>query len=371
MLTLISRHDRLQLGKTQDLTPTRCATLSEPIPEEEIMLSRQSAFLRAIALAILTCLCASVALAQAPCAKRGDLDARYCDEDGDLVADQPKDQKAWQNPSTLIFSYSPVEDPSVYENVFVDFLAHLSKVTGKRVRWYPAESYAAQVEALRSGRLHIAGVATGPTAYAVNLAGYVPIVVMQRPDGSIGYKLQLITHRDSPIKRVADLKGKRVAHVAPSSNSGDLAPRALFKAMGIEPGKDYEVLYSGKHDNSIMGVVNKDYDAAPIASTVMERMQARGMFKADAVRVIYESSPFPRGAFGVAHNLPPELKAKIKEAFTQFDFKKSKLASEFKDVERFAEVSYRDAWRDVRTIQQAMGVRYTQEGLSKLTTKSE
>jgi len=324
-----------------------------------------------IAALLAACMWSTGAPAQTACAKRGDLDARYCDEDGDLVADQPKDPKAWQNPATLVFSYTPVEDPAVYENVFTDFMAHLSKVTGKRVRWFPAESYAAQVEAMRSGRLHIAGVASGPTPYAVNLAGFVPIAAMQRANGTVGYTLQLITHRDSGIKGVPDLKGKRVAHVAPSSNSGDLAPRALFKAMGIEPGKDYEVLYSGKHDNSIMGVVNRDYDAAPVASTVVERMQARGMFKPDALRVIYESAPFPRTAFGVAHNLSPELRAKIKEAFLSFDFKKSKLATEFKDIDRFAEIVYRDAWRDVRTIQQARGVRYTQEGLSKLSTKAE
>ena len=311
------------------------------------------------------------ASAQEPCKNRGALDARFCDDNGDLIADQPKDPKAWQNPATLVFSYTPVEDPAVYENVFADFLAHLSKVTGKRVRWYPAESYAAQVEAMRSGRLHIAGVATGPTPYAVNLAGFEPIVAMQRANGSVGYTLQLITLKDSPIKKVADLKGKRVAHVAPSSNSGDLAPRALFASMGVVPGKDYEVLYSGKHDNSIMGVVNKDYDAAPVASTVVERMQARGMFKPDTLRIIYESAPFPRTAFGIPHNLHPDLKAKIREAFISFDFKKSGLAKEFKDTERFAAIVYKDGWRDVLTIQQASGVKYTQEGLSKLGTKAE
>src|SRR5688572_14137740 len=224
---------------------------------------------------------------------------------------------------------------------------------------------------MRSGRLHIAGVASGPTAFAVNLAGFVPVVAMQRADGSLGYTLQLITHRDSPIKTLADLKGKRVAHVAPSSNSGDLAPRALFKAMGIEPGRDYQILYSGKHDNSIMGVVNKDYDAAPVASTVVERMQARGMFKSGTLRIVYESTPFPRTAFGVAHNLAPELQAKIREAFVTFDFKHSKLATEFKDIERFAPIAYKEHWRDVRTVQKAGGVSYTQESLSKLGTKPE
>ena len=305
------------------------------------------------------------------CSNRGDLDARFCDEDKNLIADVPKDPKQWQNPATLVFSYTPVEDPAVYENVFDEFMAHLAKVTGKKVRWFPAESYAAQVEALRSGRLHIAGVATGPTPYAVNLAGFEPIVSMVRPDGGIGYTLQLITHKDSPIKSIADLKGKRVAHVSPSSNSGDLAPRALFTSQGVTPGKDYEVLYSGKHDNSIMGVVNKDYDAAPVASTVVERMQQRGMFKAGDLRVVYESAPFPRTAFGVPHNLDPALKAKIKEAFLTFDFKKSKLGKEFKDTEKFGPIDYKEAWRDVRTIQQSSGVKYTQESLGKLGTKAE
>jgi phosphonate transport system substrate-binding protein len=324
----------------------------------------------ASALGIAAALAALDAAAQT-CANRGDLDARFCDENGDLIADQPKDRKQWQDPATLVFSYTPVEDPAVYENVFGEFLAHLSKVTGKRVRWFPAESYAAQVEAMRSGRLHIAGVATGPTPYAVNLAGFEPIVAMRRPDGSIGYTLRLITHKDSPIKSIADLRGKRVAHVSPSSNSGDGAPRALFSAQGVTPGKDYEVIFSGKHDNSVMGVVNKDYDAAPVASTVMDRMQARGMFKADALRVVYESSPFPRASFGIAHNLTPELKAKIKEAFLTFDFRNSKLGAEFKDVEKFAPISYKDDWRDVRTIQKASGVTYTQDSLNKLPSKAE
>jgi phosphonate transport system substrate-binding protein len=307
----------------------------------------------------------SAALAQT-CAQRGDLDARYCDANQDLVADTPTDKKLQKDPATLVFSYTPVEDPAVYENVFGEFIAHLSKVTGKRVKWYAAESYAAQVEAIRSGRLHIAGVASGPTPYAVNLSGFAPLVAMEKFDGTTGYTLQLITHKDSPIKSVADLKGKRVAHVSPSSNSGDTAPRVLFAALGVKPGTDYEVLFSGKHDNSIMGVVNKDYDAAPVASNVVDRMRERGMFKKDDLRIVYESRPFPRTAFGVAHDLTPELQAKIREAFTSFDFKASALGKEFKDSKGFIGIDYKRDWADIRAIQKATGVTYTADGLAKL-----
>ena len=82
------------------------------------------------------------------CSNRGDLDKRFCDANGDLVADTPTDSSKLLNPSTLIFSYTPVEDPAVYENVFTEFMAYLSKKTGKKVKWFGADSYAAQVEGM-------------------------------------------------------------------------------------------------------------------------------------------------------------------------------------------------------------------------------
>ena len=77
------------------------------------------------------------------CSARGDLDARFCDANGDLLADTPTDKSKIKNPDTLVFSYTPVEDPAVYENAFSELMAHMSKITGKKIRWFPAESYAA------------------------------------------------------------------------------------------------------------------------------------------------------------------------------------------------------------------------------------
>ena len=93
---------------------------------------------------------------------RGDLDALYCDEDGDLTADTPKDARRLKTPGTLVFTYTPVEDPAVYEKVFKPFTDHLAQCTGKRIVYYPVQSNAAEIEAMRSGRLHFAGFSTGP-----------------------------------------------------------------------------------------------------------------------------------------------------------------------------------------------------------------
>src|SRR5690242_1588681 len=82
------------------------------------------------------------------CASRGELDEAYCDADGDLVADVPAKTR---DPSVIVFAYTPVEDPAVYENAFRPFTEYLGKCAGKRVVYYPVQSNSAEIEAMRSG----------------------------------------------------------------------------------------------------------------------------------------------------------------------------------------------------------------------------
>ncbi|HDZ39003.1 MAG TPA: phosphate/phosphite/phosphonate ABC transporter substrate-binding protein, partial [Marinobacter sp.] len=77
--------------------------------------------------------------------ERGALDALYCDENGDMVADLPTDKSQWSNPDTLIFAYTPVEDPAIYSDIWQPFIDHLSEVTGRDVRFFAVQSNAAQV----------------------------------------------------------------------------------------------------------------------------------------------------------------------------------------------------------------------------------
>jgi phosphonate transport system substrate-binding protein len=96
---------------------------------------------------------APLAASAADC-ERGTLDERYCDVDGDLIADIPTDEADLIDPDTLIFAYTPVEDPcGLSSEAWADFLTHLDReVTGKKsVQFFPVQSNAAQIEAMRSG----------------------------------------------------------------------------------------------------------------------------------------------------------------------------------------------------------------------------
>lgn len=290
---------------------------------------------------------------------RGYLDKAYCDRDANFVADLPTDEKQWINPDTIIFAYTPVEDPAVYAKVWDGFIQHMAKTTGKKVVFFPVQSNAAQIEAMRSGRLHVAGFNTGSNPIAAACAGFVPFAMMASKDGSYGYEMEIIVPADSTIKSPADLKGRTLAFTSPTSNSGFKAPSALLKSeFGLEAKKDFKTAFSGKHDNSVLGVANKDYEAASIANSVMKRMIERKVVDAAKIRTIYKSETFPTTGYGHAHNLHPQLAAKIRQAFFTFDWEGSDLKREFKKEDRFIAINHKHDWNVIRKIDAANGVKY-------------
>lgn len=310
---------------------------------------------------MLACLSFNLSGATAADCERGDLDTRFCDVDGDLIADTPTDPSKWLDPDTLIFAYTPVEDPAVYKEAWSDFTDYLEEKTGKDVVFFPVQSNAAQIEAMRSGRLHISGFNTGSNPLAVNCAGFKPFTIMAREDGSFGYEMEIITYPGSGIEKVEDLKGKSLAFTSPTSNSGFKAPSAILKAdFDMIKDRDFEATFSGKHDNSILGVANKDYIAASIANSVKFRMISRDVIKEDQVTTIFKSQTFPTTGFGVAYNLKPELQEQIKDAFFSFEWAGTSLEKEFSKSKeaKFIPMTYKKFWDVIRKIDSANGVSY-------------
>jgi phosphonate transport system substrate-binding protein len=289
------------------------------------------------------------------------LSDRYTDNDGDLIADIPEDSSEWLDPDTLIFAYTPVEDPAVYADVWQEFLDHMAEVTGREVQFFPVQSNAAQIEAMRAGRLHVAGFNTGANPIAVACAGFRPFAMMAAEDGSFGYEMEIITYPGSGIGSVEDIRGKELTFTSETSNSGFKAPSALLKGeFDMIAGEDYDTSFSGAHDNSVLGVANKDYIAASIANSVKARMIDRDVVSEDQLEVVYQSQTFPTTGYGTAHNLHPDLQDKIKEAFFSFDWEGTKLLEEFEKSgeAQFVEITFKDDWEVIRTIDAANDVTY-------------
>jgi phosphonate transport system substrate-binding protein len=277
----------------------------------------------------------------------------YKDDNCDFLADTPTSQDNIRDPQTLVWAYAPIEDPSIYARLFKPFTLHLEECVGRQIVYYPVQSDLAQVHAMRTGRLHFAGFSTGTTVQAVRTAGAHPFAAKGSTQSGIrGYKLVAIVRADSSLKHLSELKGRRVAHTTPGSNSGNLAARAYFPREGLTPDLDYVPIMSGGHDRSILGVLRNDYDMAAVASDVLDRMIERGTIDRSDFRVIFESPLFPTSSFAHAHDLAPDLVEKLKFCFFNFKFE-PQMRNTFNGDERFLPITYKRDWKAVRDVKDA------------------
>jgi len=283
------------------------------------------------------------------CENHGDLNTKFCDDNYDLVADAPQDQSLFVYPKKLGFSYSATKKPGKYEKLYAPFLNYLATCTGKSMEYYGVKTKAAEIEAMRLGRIHIAGFSTGALPQAVKIGGVQPFAMQGDENGPHGYHILVIVRKDSPYKALGELKGKRFAHANPSSNSGHIAPIALFPKAGIKPGTDYEILFSGNHQKSVLGVLSGKYDAATTNTHAFRKPDVAKVTSLADFRVLYKSPMFPGTGLTLAHNLNPALTKKIKECTYQFRFGKD-YQQRYSGADRLVPIDYKRDWKIVRDI---------------------
>ena len=191
---------------------------------------------------------------------------------------------------------------------------HLSECTGKRVVFYQVQSNAAEIEAMRSGRLHVGGFSTGPTAFAVNIAGAVPSRSEAMPTAS---GLQPDRHRQEgqPVPEADRPEGQEAGAHRASSNSGHMAPVALFPKEGLTPDKDYKVIFSASTTSRSW----RELRRLRRRRRGLGRVQAHGRARPGQGSRFPRDLPqrkFPTSSFAYAHDLEPKFRDQMLRSST-------------------------------------------------------
>ncbi|MCJ0702404.1 phosphate/phosphite/phosphonate ABC transporter substrate-binding protein [Frigoribacterium faeni] len=207
--------------------------------------------------------------------------------------------------STLVFGVVP--DSVDTETNYQPLMDYIAQETGKTVEYHESTDYAALIEASIAGQIDVASFSGFTYVTATNNgAELTPISSITTAEGQEpGYYSQAIVPKGSDITSIADMKGKKVCFVDPSSTSGYLFPSYALLEAGIDPEKDITPVFAGKHDVS----VQKTGEGSECDAGFAEDSEVA---KSDAVEVIDEQM-VPGAPIVESDSLPDDLKAQLEE----------------------------------------------------------
>ena len=219
----------------------------------------------------------------------------------------------------LHVSAIPDESPTELQRKFKPLGEYLKKETGLDVQFTPVSDYAAVVEGLATGRIDLAwlGGFTYVQARIRTHGGVVPLV--QRAEDE-KFTSKIIVPADSPVKTLADLKGRTFTFGSPSSTSGHLMPRWYLMQQGLKPEKDFRTIaFSNAHDATVAFVASGRAEAGALNASVWDKLVEKKDPNAMKVRVLATTPPFFDYNWTVRPGMEPALRQKIADAFLKLD----------------------------------------------------
>jgi phosphonate transport system substrate-binding protein len=209
--------------------------------------------------------------------------------------------------------------------------AALGKTTGLTWKVSVPTSYAAQIDAICSGQVDVGFIAPLQMTLALDKGCATPIAAALRKDAegklTTTYESQILVRKDSGIKTIADLKGKKFAFTDAISASGYLFPSLVIKQKGGQEPKTFfsSTIFAGGHPQAALAVYNKQVDGASMfidarVKDLQTKELAAGM-PADILtvtEVIDRAGPIPNDAIALRKDLPKEVADKIKAALLSY-----------------------------------------------------
>lgn len=221
------------------------------------------------------------------------------------------------DPYALVFASVPSERPAALQQSHQPILEMLKKETGMEIRFQTGTDYAAIIEGLRAGEIDLAALGPLPYVLAKQQGAQITVVAVRVDEKGEepGYQSYGITWTGSPIRTLADLRGRTICFVDPSSTSGYLYPSAGLLAEGIEPSRDTKGSFKGRHDAVILAVANRQCDAGFALDRFVDReLIEEGQLQPGQIAKFWESEIIPGPPIVIADHLAPELRQQLTTA---------------------------------------------------------
>jgi len=197
----------------------------------------------------------------------------------------------------------------------------------KEVKLFPAADYDGTIQGLLGGTLDYAelGASGYAKVYLTDPDAVDPVLTTVQTDGATGYYSIMLARKDSGIKTLEDMKGKKLGFADPDSTSGYLVPSVALPAQLNAKVEDYfgETGFGGGHENNVLEMLKGTFDASVTWSSGVgefedgytsgniRKMVDKGLLDMNDVVEVWRSPLIPNGPIVVSNQLDKDVRAKF------------------------------------------------------------
>jgi len=193
---------------------------------------------------------------------------------------------------------------------------YLAKKTGMEVQFTILSRYGDIIDRFTAAKMDGAFFGSFTGALAIDKLGVEPIARPVNLDNSSTYHGHIFVRKDSGIRSVQDMKGKKIAFVDRATTAGYIFPLAFLRENGIKDIKTFfsEYFFTGSHDAAIDAVLDKKADIGAVKHSMYDRMRKEDPRIDEEILILADSPPVPSNGLCVRKDLDAALKKRLKDA---------------------------------------------------------
>lgn len=230
----------------------------------------------------------------------------------------------------LVFGVNPYKNISELQMIHAELIEYLEKELDKEIVFVVSKNYNHLLTLIEEGHIDIASLS--PKLFATSRqkgiqAHYLATVKINdnQGDARSTYHGLIVTHQESSIKTMTDLKDRSFGFTDKQSTSGYFYPRLLMRQNGIDPQKDLGKVYLlKKHSKIIEAILEKSIDAGALYDGTYMTLSKD---KQEKIRILATSEEIPYDAMITSKRLDKALVAKIHDLLLKFHSTQSLPAS--------------------------------------------
>ncbi len=210
-----------------------------------------------------------------------------------------------ETPKSYVFGVHPYLTAKELLERFTPLINYLSEALDKQVVLRVAKTYASHIELVGEDKVDIAYLGPVPYVKLVKNYGHKHLLAKIQVKGKSTFRGAIIVPQNSPIKTLADLRGKRFAFGSPNSTMSHFVPRFVLWKAGITVEQLSHYQFIKYHENVVFGVLIGTFDAGAIKEDIVNQYAVQG------IKVLKWTPPIAVHVFVATQRFPQQQVEKL------------------------------------------------------------